>query len=114
MALMVSDVLPPEEQEAFREGMTDVEERCRREYGVDFLEATPEQRLAIVTELDQEQAAQGGSPPHYFRAMKYLSLFGYFTSEIGMTVAMQYVETPGRFDPCVPYTPGERNWAPHA
>jgi hypothetical protein len=24
--------------------------------------------------------------------------------------AMWYVEAPGRFDPCVPYTPGDKAW----
>jgi hypothetical protein len=46
--------------------------------------------------------------------MKELALLGYFTSEIGCTKAMRYVESPGRFDPCAPYTPGETAWAPHA
>ncbi|MGI9262739.1 MAG: gluconate 2-dehydrogenase subunit 3 family protein, partial [Woeseiaceae bacterium] len=54
------------------------------------------------------------APAHYFRMMKELTLLGYFTSEIGYTQAMRYVETPGRYDPCVPYTTGEKSWAPHA
>ncbi len=51
---------------------------------------------------------------HYFRMMKELALLGYFTSEVGYTKAMRYAETPGRFDPCAPYTKGESAWAPHA
>lgn len=51
---------------------------------------------------------------HYFRMMKELALLGYFTSEIGYTQAQRYVETPGRYDPCLPYKPGEKAWAPHA
>lgn len=53
-------------------------------------------------------------PAHYFRMMKELALLGYFTSEIGYMQAQRYTESPGRFDPCVPYTPGEKAWAPHA
>jgi glucoside 3-dehydrogenase (cytochrome c) hitch-hiker subunit len=53
-------------------------------------------------------------PAHYFRMMKELALLGYFTSEIGATQALRYVESPGRFDPCVPYKAGEKAWAPHA
>jgi hypothetical protein len=53
-------------------------------------------------------------PTHYFRMMKELALLGYFTSEIGYTQAMRYAESPGRFDPCVPYQEGEKAWAPHA
>ena len=51
---------------------------------------------------------------HYFRMMKELALLGFFTSEIGCTQAQRYVESPGRFDPCTSYTPGEKSWAPHA
>lgn len=53
-------------------------------------------------------------PAHYFRMMKELALLGYFTSEIGATQALRYVESPGRYEPCVPYTPGAREWASHA
>ena len=99
--------------------MATLEEECRREHGVEFMDATPEQRLALLERLDREQyeyqrTRTGGAPNHYFRMMKELALLGYFTSEIGCTVAQRYVETPGRFDPCVPYTPGERSWADHA
>jgi hypothetical protein len=54
------------------------------------------------------------SPPHYFRMMKELALLGFFTSEVGMTKAMRYVESPGRFNPCLPYKAGEKAWAEHA
>jgi len=77
---------------------------------------TPAQRLAFLEQLDREQKAymervRRAPPAHYFRQMKELTLFGYFTSEIGCAQAMRYRETPGRFDPCVPYTPGETSWA---
>ena len=61
-----------------------------------------------------DAATADEEPRHYFRMMKELALLGYFTSEIGCTQAQRYVESPGRFDPCVPYAPGERSWAPHA
>jgi hypothetical protein len=46
--------------------------------------------------------------------MKELTPLGYFTSEVGYTKAQRYVETPGVFDPCVPYKAGEPSWAAHA
>jgi hypothetical protein len=119
-------------------------------HGVAFMEATPQQRLQLLEQLDREQKthmdarqaarrraddeevvadepedARAGdptldpeitadAPAHYFRMMKELAMLGYFTSEIGYTQAMRYVESPGRFDPCIPYTEGEKIWAPHA
>jgi hypothetical protein len=58
--------------------------------------------------------APGPEPAHYFRMMKELALLGFFTSKIGCTEALRYVEAPGRFDPCLPYSPGEPAWAAHA
>lgn len=54
------------------------------------------------------------APAHYFRMMKELAMLGFFTSEIGYTKAMRYVESPGRYEPCAPYAPGDKAWAPHA
>jgi hypothetical protein len=128
MALMVTDSYHPAEQRVFREGMRKVDDAMRKAQGVSFMAATPPQRTAVLTALDREQkramdareaaAPQGAASPrrpaHYFRMMKELALLGYFTSEVGCTQALRFAETPGRFDPCIPYTPGEPAWADHA
>ncbi len=68
----------------------------------------PEAKINPATEITSQP------PKKYFRMMKQLALLGYFTSEIGATQALRYVEAPGRYDPCLPYTPGEKAWASHA
>jgi len=68
----------------------------------------PEANINPATQIASEP------PNKYFRMMKGLAVLGYFTSEIGATQALRYVESPGRYDPCVPYKPGERDWASHA
>ena len=76
----------------------------------------PDQRkeMAPAPGVNPAAAITADAPTHYFRMMKELTLLGYFTSAIGCMQAQRYVESPGRFDPCVPYTPGSRSWAPHA
>jgi len=135
MALMVTDVYTERNQQVFRDGMAKLDEACRAAHSTSFMQATPAQRLTLLEALDREQrtemeertppartrypAAPGAppadvEPPHYFRMMKELALLGYFTSEIGYTKAMRYIESPGRFDPNAPHAPGDRSWAPHA
>jgi len=114
MALMVTDTYDDKQQAIFRDGIQKLNAASPS-----FMAATPARRLAWLEQLDREQKAYmdtrpDGAPPHYFRLMKELTLLGYFTSEIGCTHAMRYRETPGRFDPCAPYTPGETTWAGHA
>jgi glucoside 3-dehydrogenase (cytochrome c) hitch-hiker subunit len=119
MAVMVADTYDGTEQAIFRAGLRSLDDECRAMHGLDFMSCTPAQRLALVERLDREQfdymnSRAPGAPVHYFRMIKELSLLGYFTSEIGYRQAMRYVETPGRFDPCLPYSPGDRSWASHA
>ena len=74
----------------------------------------PRKEVAAGADVGQASAITADTPAHYFRMMKELALLGYFTSEIGCTQAMRYVESPGRFDPCVPYKKGDKAWAGHA
>ena len=132
MALMVTDVYAVPLQQVFGEGLRSIDEECRRAHGTTFMQATPAQRLSVVEALDREQQrvmdarratpsnrapapeSTATEPPHYFRMMKELTLLGYFTSEIGCTKALRYIESPGRFDPCAPHAPGDRAWSGHA
>ena len=163
MARMVTDCYWPAEQKIFRDGLRAVDTATKTAHRVSFLQATPAQRIAVLSVLDREQkrvmdgrdaadrrqkglaprpvdgvpaepdtqlqsvmnesppstsVSPPGDPPkpaaHYFGMMKELALLGYFTSEIGCTVALRYAETPGRFDPCIAYKPGEPAWAEHA
>lgn len=55
MALMVTDSYSPADQQIFRDGMKQVDAATQQAYKVDFMAATPEQRLAVLTTLDREQ-----------------------------------------------------------
>lgn len=129
MALMVTDTYYPDDQKVFAEGIRTLDDESQKTNGVGFMKATPRQRLAVLERLDREakqymdamevaQQSQNATadkkPTHYFRMMKELTLLGYFTSKIGCTQAQRYVESPGRFDPCLPYKKGEKAWAGHA
>lgn len=115
MKVMVNDCYEEKDQQLFHDGMDKIRDLSEKEYSKDFMEITPEQRHALLVKLDNEQKAYTKSkktddPPHYFRLMKELTLLGYFTSEVGCKEARRYVETPTRWDPCIPYQKGDKAW----
>lgn len=132
MALMVSEVYDERARQVFQQGLRQLEDACRQAHAVPFMQASAAQRLSLVEALDREQhavmedrapkrrvrapaaAPASDEPAHYFRMMKELTLLGYFTSEIGYTRAMRYIESPGRFEPNAPHSPGDKSWASHA
>jgi len=60
--------------------------------------------------VDKEVAKKIAGTP-FWRLMKELTMFGYFTSEQGATQALDYVPIPGRYDGCIPLKPGQKAYA---
>jgi hypothetical protein len=119
IAMMVTDTYYVDDQRIVRDGLNSLQAQSLGMYGAHFQIVSVAQRLTLVERLDAEQhlymqTREEGAPAHYFRMLKELTLLGYFTSEIGYTQAMRYIETPGRYDPCAPFTPGDKSWARHA
>ena len=98
---------------SFRSGLEKIDTASRKRHSKSFMESTPSERTALLNDLDREQRIHTREkpktdPPHYFRLMKELTLVGYFTSEIGCTKALRYVESPGSYDGNLPYKKGDR------
>jgi len=116
MARIVKDCYTEKDQKIFLDGMQALNEASRKKNGKVFMESTPEQRHDLLVDLDKEQKAymdkkQKDDPAHYFRMMKELTLWGYFTSEPGATKALRYVAVPGKYQGCIDYKKGEKAWA---
>ena len=77
--------------------------RCHRgcSYGAPFAGLQPEQQDAIVSLAQQRQLDGAGDT--FFDTIKQLTITGYYTSEIGMTVEQVYLPVPGRYDGAYPY-----------
>jgi hypothetical protein len=93
------------ERARFLAGLADVDARARATTGRSFLEATAEQQVAVLTALDAAALAARARDPSsqpFFREMKWLTLYGYYTSEIGVTEELRQSVIPGRYDPCIP------------
>lgn len=116
MTVMVKDCYDDADQKIFLDGMQKINEAAKKKFDKNFVDGSPEQRHDLLVEIENEQKEYNKNkkkedPSHYFRMMKELTLLGYFTSEIGATQALRYVESPGRYDGCVPYKKGDKAWA---
>lgn len=134
MAVMVRDCYTPQDQKTFLEGLSKLNDAAKKKSNARFLDLTPQQRTDLLVDLDKEQKAfteqrdkalaadaakhtgdnryeEPDLPNHYFRMIKELTLLGYFTSEVGATKALRYIETPGHYDGCMEYKKGDKAWA---
>ncbi len=116
MHTIVRDCYNKSDQDIFIAGMGKLNEASKTMNGRYYLESTPEERKKLLIALDKEQKdymtnKKPTDPAHYFRMMKELTIWGYFTSEPGATQALRYIAVPGKYEGCIPYKKGDKAWA---
>ena len=106
--LLLAEWVDPEDKDRFLKGLADVDARARAAFGKDFIQGTPEQQTPLLVALDDEAARWKASPEAtrgpepFYRMLKWVTLFGFFTSEVGATQEEHYAIIPGRYVPCAP------------
>ena len=83
-------------------GIESLDAISRTRYGRVFASCTPPEQDTLLLELDRE------GPSHWFGTVKDLTIWGYFTSEVGVVRELGQWPSPGRYDGCAPYSPRPR------
>ena len=97
---MLADWHTDAEREWFVGGLADLDTRCRARAQHDFVDCSEADQVAVLTALDDEVFA-AGAKDHWFARLKYLTVYGYCTSEGGMR-ALHLYPAPWRYDGCAP------------
>ncbi len=102
--MLLAEWAPEDDRKQFLDGLADVDARARAASATDFLSATEAQRGTILTALDAEaqerRKVKSDAPPPFFERMKFLTVFGYCTSEVGATAELHYEVIPGSYSGC--------------
>lgn len=104
MQLLLRDCYDSAAQRKIADGLRDF-----RAAHAGFAARPRAEREGALRALDAEAKRAGDA--HWFHLARALSVRAYFSSEIGMTKALRWVQTPGRWAGCVPLAPGQRAWA---
>ena len=112
MVTIVSDCYDEKEQDIFKKGIDAVQQMANNNYSKGFLGLDKRQRHDLLVLLDNKtKSFTEGEPRHFFAMMKQLTIWGYFSSEPGVTKALRYIPVPGDFKGCIPYKKGDKAWA---
>ncbi len=108
MGVIVTDCYEAKDQKVFKDGLAALATK--------FKAAAPDAQQKMILDLDAEakkyqETKTAEQPTHHFTMIKQLTLWGYFSSEIGATQALRYVAIPGKYEGCVPYKKGDKAWA---
>jgi Gluconate 2-dehydrogenase subunit 3 len=115
--LILTEWAHEDERQRFMDGFAEVDKLNNALFAKDFVDAAPVQQTAVLAELDQQLAVEieaeryspyvrrkhgGQLSGSFFRSVKYMTLYGYYTSEIGFTKELGKEIIPGAYHGCNP------------
>ncbi len=115
--VILTDWATPEERQKFLAGLAGVDTQSEILFGRMFVEAAPQQQLALLQAMDDaidwahdpRVAGPEAADPYdrqlqgeFFRVFKTITIHGYYTSEIGFTKELKLEIIPGAQHGCVP------------
>jgi len=74
----------------WRAGLAVVERLSQQMHGATFMKSSPEQRLALLTRMAQNEAKPQKPEERFFKELKSRVVYAYYTSEIGIKQEMEY------------------------
>lgn len=119
--LMAAGWLNEQERAIFNAGLSDIQSRIPRDYGATFDSLSAPQQLEIMEALEEgasdsewytfgntQREFIGDAP--FICQLKELTIWGFFTSEVGGKQVLRYNPMPMRFDGDIPLAPGDSTW----
>jgi hypothetical protein len=96
----LAESLEPAWQAQWRSGLEAVDGLSRELNGQSFLQATAEQREAVLKQMAAGEADPNSAPEQFFKELKRWTAQSYYTSKIGIHMDQEYkgnVYQPGEF-----------------
>ncbi|HXL06900.1 MAG TPA: gluconate 2-dehydrogenase subunit 3 family protein, partial [Gemmatimonadales bacterium] len=86
----LAESLEPDWQAQWRSGLEAVDGLSRELNGKSFVDATPDQRVAVLTRMAAHESDPKTAPERFFKELKGWTLRGYYTSKIGIHDDQEY------------------------
>src|SRR5215510_10807694 len=81
---------PEVTKQNWREGLAAINKMSRDKFGKTFADASADQQVQLLTELSKNERNPSTVEERFFRTIKYGTIDGYYTSEIGIHKELQY------------------------
>lgn len=86
----LAESLEEEPKKQWHEGLTRIDVLSHAMHGKPFLEATPDQRLAVLSHIAVNEKNPQTPEEHFFVELKFATADAYYSSKIGIHQEMEY------------------------
>lgn len=116
---MLMECTEVKSQYNFIRGLKNLEDLTQKQFNKDFIACNIEERIHILTAMEHDEKSVSGIVQRikqkimgngFIYMMKYYTVLGYCTSEIGATKGLAYDYIPGSYVACMPLN-AHKSWA---
>lgn len=131
--ILLKDCYNEDQQKHFMAGLKDLEEESKK-LGGSFVSLDDANKLAVLhtmrdkakaereeaekvkivdseTGKEKEEHTKKTPPIPFFTLVRDLTIFGYYSSEYGVTQAFEYTPVPGKYESCIKVSPDQRAYS---
>jgi len=117
---MIKEVADRKTKNIFIDGLKDVEQYATGKYDKSFTALPPGQQKEIVNHFREKGKNYAGilgkvknkfMGKSFFHVLKEYTTIAFCTSKPGAMQTLAYDFIPGKYNACIPMTPGQKSWA---
>jgi hypothetical protein len=107
----LAECVSKEKQQQFLNGLKKMNSVAEEKFHKTFLACTHKQHIQLLTAIEKADLGFTTEDKSFFTYFKSLTLFGYYTSEVGATQELAYLAIPGGYHGNVPFAKVGKAWA---
>ena len=107
----LAECVSKEKQQQFLDGLKKMNSVAEDKFHKTFLACTHKQHIQLLTAIEKIDLGFTAEDKSFFTLFKSLTLFGYYTSEVGATQELAYLATPGGYQGNFPFAKVGKAWA---
>ncbi len=107
----LAECVSKDEQKTFLDGLKKINAVAEDKFHKTFLACTHKQHIQLLTAIEKSDLGFTAADKEFFTFFKSLTLFGYYTSEVGATQELAYLAIPGGYKGNFPFAKIGKAWA---
>jgi hypothetical protein len=107
----LAECVSKDDQKKFLDGLKKINIIAEDKFHKTFLACTHKQHIQLLTAIEKSDLGFTAEDKNFFTQFKVLTLFGYYTSEVGAIQELAYLAVPGGYKGNFPFATVGKAWA---
>lgn len=111
MDAYLAECVSKDDQQQFLNGLKKINKIAEDKFHKVFLACTHKQHIQLLTAIEKPDSGFDQGDKEFFKSFKSLTLFGYYTSEVGATQELAFLPIPGGYKGNFPFAKIGKAWS---